>query len=331
MSVNPLRLLVGALASRGISTGELFAVHRIGPALLEDFEMRVPVDEANAIVEHAALLSKIRDFGLFVGSQGPSPSGLPALAAEACGSLREALRAVCRYHPLITGVGRFELVEEHAHALLIWNTDGCDVPVSRHWADLYLSSLLRRGRDLTGVDWNPSAVRFRHARPPNTTAHQRFFRAPLSFDQRAHELELDRKLLDLPFRTADPNLRRIIHRYGDELLERLEPEEDIISTVRHIVSSSLGSDEATLDRLAARLHTTPRTLQRRLSSEGVSLRSLIDEARREQALLHVANSDRALAEIAELLGFDAVSSFHRAFRRWTGVTPAQYQHSKARR
>jgi AraC-like DNA-binding protein len=143
--------------------------------------------------------------------------------------------------------------------------------------------------------------------------------------------ELDRKLLDLPFRTADKRLLRIMRRYGDELLRRLKPEQDLLATVRHLVSSSLGSDEGTLDRLATRLHITPRTLQRRLSGEGVSLRSLIDEARREQALRHVSRAGRPFAEIAELLGFDDVTSFHRAFRRWTGVTPGQYQLSKAPR
>jgi len=70
---------------------------------------------------------------------------------------------------------------------------------------------------------------------------------------------------------------------------------------------------------------SPRTLRRRLESEGTSFQTLRDAVRKESALEHIRETELALSEIAYLLGFGETSAFHRAFRRWTGETPAQYR------
>ena len=65
-----------------------------------------------------------------------------------------------------------------------------------------------------------------------------------------------------------------------------------------------------------------RTLSRRLFEHGTSYHGILDEVRRGFADLLLRDPDHALAEIAVLLGYSDVSSFHRAYVRWTGRTPA---------
>ena len=67
-----------------------------------------------------------------------------------------------------------------------------------------------------------------------------------------------------------------------------------------------------------------RYLQRRLAEHGTSLRALIDDVRHELALRHLA-AELSIAEVSWLLGFSQPSAFHRAFRRWTARTPAQWR------
>jgi AraC-like DNA-binding protein len=69
--------------------------------------------------------------------------------------------------------------------------------------------------------------------------------------------------------------------------------------------------------------TTPRQLQKRLSEQGLSFKELVEEIRREQALRCLRDSSQAIAEIAQACGYTEVSPFHRAVRRWTGLTPLQ--------
>ena len=79
--------------------------------------------------------------------------------------------------------------------------------------------------------------------------------------------------------------------------------------------------------VAGKLHMSPRSLQRRLHSEGTSFAELLSELRRDLALRYLRDQRIAIAEVGFLLGFLDVSAFHRAFKRWTGSTPAEYQRS----
>jgi AraC-like DNA-binding protein len=72
-------------------------------------------------------------------------------------------------------------------------------------------------------------------------------------------------------------------------------------------------------------------LRRRLSAEGTSFQQLLDELRREQALAHVANDQLSLEQLADTLGFLDMSTFHRAFKRWTGQTPGRYREQQKRK
>jgi len=80
-----------------------------------------------------------------------------------------------------------------------------------------------------------------------------------------------------------------------------------------------------IDRIAHRLHTSQRTLQRRLREAGTSCQKLIEQARREQVLQLLHDRRLSLAEIAFMSGYSEMSTFYRAFRRWTGQSPGEYR------
>jgi AraC-like DNA-binding protein len=74
-----------------------------------------------------------------------------------------------------------------------------------------------------------------------------------------------------------------------------------------------------------------RTLHRRLYEEGTSFVDLLDETRRELAAGYIRRSDYSVGEVAYLLGFAETSSFNRAFRRWTGMSPSEYRRAGGER
>lgn len=77
--------------------------------------------------------------------------------------------------------------------------------------------------------------------------------------------------------------------------------------------------------VAAALAMSPPTLRRRLEEDGTTFSALVDETRRDLAEQYLRNPKKAVDEVASLLGFGHVPTFHRAFRRWTGVTPSQHR------
>ena len=300
-------------------------------AFLQDVEGRIPIATVRQLWSDAERLTGDPDIGLSVGEKGPLGTGVIAYAVQTSPTFGAGIRTVCRFHRLVTDVGSVTLTIDGARASMALHTGANSHDwLPRHISELYLAKWVCGGRQLTGVDWDPIAVRFRHPQPASTLAHERLFRAPLFFDHATDEIEFDAALLELPLVTHDPALAAILERYGEELLSRLPRVDDFTDAVREAVARSLRSQDSTLEGLATRFHMTPRTLQRRLAAHGISLRTLIDDVRRQHALTHVTRADLPIAEIAFLLGFDAVTSFHRAFRRWTGVTPVEYRQGRAK-
>src|SRR5262249_30256514 len=142
--------------------------------------------------------------------------------------------------------------------------------IYRQVAEGYLTGWLRRGRELTGVDWTPRIVRFRHPQPPRVDNHQRFFRSPISFADATDELELDRELLALPIRSSEPRLALILDQYAKDMLDRLPAQGDLARRVRQAVAQLLTGGEPTLDTVAVQMGMSTRTLQRRLYESALS-------------------------------------------------------------
>jgi AraC-like DNA-binding protein len=82
-----------------------------------------------------------------------------------------------------------------------------------------------------------------------------------------------------------------------------------------------------LETLADLLNLAPRTLQRKLHHEGTNYRAVEEAVKHEVAKLFLQNDSISFEEIAFKLGYADQSSFNRAFRQWTGTTPARFRNS----
>jgi AraC-like DNA-binding protein len=326
VSVNVIRPIASMLQLSGAPAAQVLARHQISPELLDDVEGRVPLDRAYTLLDEATAIVDEDDLGLLMAERAPvGAMGVIAYVMATSDTLGEAYRRLPRLHRLVMDLGQVELHEEGDRARFVVRLPTSPDRVYRHVAEGFLYGWLRRGRELTGIHWNPLLVRFRHAAPAKLDNHERLFRAPILFGQRTDELELDRSLLALQIHSAEPRLARILDQYAAELLDRLPRADDLAGRVRQAVVKLTTGGVPTLWQVARSFHMTSRTLQRRLSEHELSFRQLVDEGRRELALRYVLRDDLSIGEVGYLVGFDSISSFHRAFRRWTGMTPARWR------
>ena len=103
--------------------------------------------------------------------------------------------------------------------------------------------------------------------------------------------------------------------------------EDFISKIRHLISNSLISGMPDQKRIADQLGMSARTLQRRLHDKQVVFADLVDDIRYTVAQDYVTHSEFSLTDVAMMLGYNELSSFSRAFKRWSGVSPHQLRES----
>lgn len=329
--VRSVRKIADAAAARGVSAEELYGAVGLDPALLEDPDNRIPFAQFVALYEAGAALTGDDAFGLHVGETS-TPELFDVLGYVIINSptLGEALNRLVRYHTIWTDGALFGLGVSGGRASLTYEYAGGDGGRRRHDSEMTFSIAVSFARRVTGVDWAPREVSFRHAEPTSTAEHERIFRAPVRFGRPSNELILDSALLALPMARADAGLCDILDRQARELLARLPQQESLAHQVRGLLAEALKAGDPRLETLSQRLGVSPRTLQRRLREEGTSHQDLLDEVRSELSRRYLREPELAICEVAYLLGFSEPSAFHRAFRRWTGVTPRAFRTREAR-
>jgi AraC-like DNA-binding protein len=234
------------------------------------------------------------------------------VALVAGGSVQRILERVVRYHGLVSDRVALSLdVGERMLELTVDHHAG-------HWragefsAGLMTSMLRTRfAREL-----GPAEVHLGFANPPGAGIYRRFFRAQVVMGAPVTRLTFDRAVI-ARYSIHEPI--GVAERFEDILRRREEALSGNDSTgrlVRERLRALLGVDPPTLERVAAGLHVSERTLQRRLNEEGTSFAALLDQARRESATAWLEAGKLSRTEIAYLLGFSQPSSFSRAMRRW---------------
>jgi AraC-like DNA-binding protein len=167
-------------------------------------------------------------------------------------------------------------------------------------------------------------VSFRHA--PDD---ERAFAAALRCEVKRHAswdgLVVTPVVWRRPLRRRDSVLRRFLETQADRILTRLGARRGLANEVQHALARDLTGGAERIAVIARELSMSDRTLQRRLASEGVSYQQLLDAARKEAAARYLTDSTLAICEVAYLVGYCEPAPFHRAFRRWYGMTPESFR------
>jgi len=318
-------ILMGATA-RGVDPAELLAAVGISGRDLSDPDGRLPRTAELRMWTHAARLTGDECFGIRLAEQltadGLGPLGF---AVRSSATLGEAYQRIGRYLRLLVLGPGVELHEDGDVVRLRHLPPTTEPAPSRHAVELLLGILVSIARRGIGPGFTPTATRLRHAPPGRLDAHRALFGRDVRFDQDHDELVLERGLLAHPQPKAEPALAQVLDRHIDSLLAAEPVEPSFMDRVNAALVAELERGEPSLAAIAGKLHMSPRTLQRRLREEGTSLSDRLDRIRETLATRHLSESTRSVGEVAFMLGFSEVSTFHRAFRRWTGVTPVAYR------
>lgn len=310
------------LASHGHDPEPLYREHGWTGDSLGWRGARVPFGIVEAIGERAGELVGVTDVGLHLGRTIAQPesfedAGIRLLMASA--TVEAAIGRAVRIQELWGDGARtiFARVEGGGRVRYVYPVQATS---GRHIDECAMAETIEALRYMTGEPVRPRVVRFRHAAPPDTREHEALFRAPLEFEAPHTELELDDAVLALPMRGAHEVFREVFEREVERALAERPRARALAAQVRSLLGGALDAPEDALGRIARALRTSRRTLQRRLQDEGTSFGDLLREVRVEHAERDLARGV-PIKQIAARLGYAEPSTFHRAFKRWTGRTP----------
>ena len=192
----------------------------------------------------------------------------------------------------------------------------------RHQIEFWIAAIIRSCRELTGRRLTPRRVQFLHHRRDDCVEISAFVGTGIEFGAERDAIVLARAAAEMPVIGADCYLNDLLVGYCEEALaQRPAPAGALRSAVENAVAPLLPHGKAELDEIARKLGMSRRTLSRRLASERLSFSGVVDQLRAELARRHVKDPLLSISQIAWLLGYQEVSAFTHAFKRWTGATP----------
>jgi AraC-like DNA-binding protein len=230
------------------------------------------------------------------------------------GTVRDALARAVKFYAVVTRRATLAL-EERGAITVLHQHRVAGVVRGPILTEFLFASFALRARAATEGQFALRAVRFAHPGRP-TAAHADVFGVTVEFGAPLDELELATAQLDLPLISADPITSAALEARVASLTAT--GRSTLVDRVRRAATPILGT--ASLASIAQALAISARTLRRQLEAEGTSLRTLVDELRRERADQLLASGTPA-KEVAFELGFSEPSAFSRAYKRWTGRPP----------
>ena len=255
--------------------------------------------------------------------------GVVGLSAEAAPTVRAGLERLSRYHALLNDLVVVEVRDERGLVLVEQRIPGAPLCVGRHANEFFVANLLSEARRVTGRPLVPRRAFFAHVAPRDIAEIVRVVGTDrLQFETGANGVALDPADASAATRTADAPLATVLDAHAERLLAEHPRPRTLLDQVRRAIERTLPNGSPSLEALADSMRLAPRTLQRRLGESGTSLSEVVEALREELACARVLDPKRTTEEVAFGLGYSDTRAFLRAFKRWTGTTPAQYRSAK---
>lgn len=313
---------------QGVDVTVLLREAGIVPALCDDPRARVSPQQYTRLIQSLwqTLDDEVMGFGATKSRRGAF--AMMCFVAVSCPDLNTALWRARTFYALFPGAPTFDLQRRDGSARIVLALGDVDDP-DHFLAESLLviwhrlsSWLIGRRIQLTGVDVD-------YAAPPHAGEYDLMFGCPVRFDRDAAVLSFPERFLDYPVLQDQSSLRIFLRDSPADLLSRRDYGSAASAQVRRILAAGVGSGMPDLGAVAARLSISPQTLRRQLRKEDTSFRVIREQLCRDLAIVSLTRGDETVEALGRRLGFSEASAFHRAFRRWTGVTPGSYRGGEA--
>lgn len=322
--IGPVAVIPSILRTFNADPAEVLGKAGFDLRMFEDPDTLISYAARSHLIKLCVDRTQCHHFGLLIGERnGLSSLGLVGYLVQHSPDVDSALHSLIRYFHLHVQGAILNLALEDGLAFLGYSIHQSRVEAADQIEDGAVAMMFNIMRALCGTDWKPVEVCFAHRRPANTEPFQRFFRVPLRFDAERNGLFFGRRWLQRPVSGADPELHRLLHKQVDKL--EAEYKDNFPEQVRRVLHTALLARHSTADQVAALFSIHRRTLNRRLKTFGTSFQELVDQSRYELARRLLEDSEMEVCQIANVLNYTDASTFTRAFRRWSGTTPARWR------
>jgi len=316
--------ILAVLQGFGVDPDEVLTAAGIDPDLFADPDNLITYAARDRLFRQCVSRTGCQHFGLLVGQRmNLKALGLVGLLMRTSPNAGRALVSIVNLLHLHSQGAVMALRVDEDVAMLTYDAFEPGLEATDQTGAGAVAMMLNVMRTLCGPDFRPIEASFGHRRPADIEPFRKFFKVPLYFDAEHYALVFSRDWLDVPPPGADDELQQLLQKQVDVLESRYSlafPDQ-----VRQVLRSALVTGYFSESEIAALFSMHSHTFRRRLDASATSFHELVDECRFEMAREMLLNTSLSVSEISASMGYSRASSFIRAFRRWSGVTPGEWR------
>ncbi|MEM7098619.1 MAG: AraC family transcriptional regulator ligand-binding domain-containing protein [Pseudomonadota bacterium] len=316
-----LPALFAELESRGLSTQQVLDDCGLGP--VEDnlsFQQRV------ALFRSAQKLSPHPGCALFAGQrQQISYYGAYGYAMATSATLSDAWRVGRNFFSLSGSLFRITLdIDQGVGVYRSYNPESLG-EVLPFVAEYWRSSQSTIFSLVLGRRFPTLAMYFPYRPPEHASIYREALGCPVHFEPGRMAWHFDASVLNEPCRSADPGVAQLCEDYCEQFVERSEGKSLLQQDILRACVKNLAASRVQAPVVARSVNMSVRTMYPGLENEGISYQALLDNLRSSVAKEYLKNTQISVEDIASQCGYQDVSNFRKAFRRWTGSAPSAFR------
>lgn len=325
VSVVIVRGIIAEAQRQGASVSALLEEIELDERSLSDLRVRVTAEQLDKLVRRTMLLTNDLGLGLTMGLRAPDTMlQLVGHLMMSCQTLRAAWDTLQRCSSLLVDDMRCNLVETQDQARFHFSFHGAVSPHSARFGAEAVLALGMRIAKRFAPDIQHSDVWFQHGETPYAARYEQAWGVRPRFNQSTNGGTVPRAALDQRQPYSDDTMRAVLGETAERLVSEQQNGVTVAERVRTLLRFERDLSSVDANRVAREIGLSHRALRRRLSAEGSSVTLLVEEARCRVACEELRRPNSCIKQTAERLGYSEPSAFHRAFKRWTGQTPAQF-------
>ena len=309
----------------GFDTGEMLREAGISPDLLRIEMARVSSDQFSLLLQTA--WNRMDDEFMGMGPRRARVGTFATMCALVidCPTLKAVYHRAYQFSRLFDPMVAMKLEIDKQKVRLVTHMEGEIHDPHYFLRESILVIWHRLGSWLIGQPVELEKAGFDYPRPPHGDEYRHIFHCPLEFESDRTALTFDKRFLSAPVIRDKPEIRQFLKTSPADLLSRPDESNTFTGKIRALIGRDFSTPLPDFERIASELHTSPQTLRRRLKQENTSFQEIKDLLRRDMAIYYLSRQELSINNIAEKVGFTEPSTFHRAFKKWTGVTPGAYR------
>lgn len=324
-----VRNVAHAAVRKGANLQQFCQAIGVAPDMLEQADAVADLDVCARVWDESIRLTGDPLLGLHLGeTSSPALAGMVGYLMESSPDLLTAFQYVQQFSRAVTNATDF-IVETrgdefyyHIEPVPAWYHRYPEA--ARQIVDHAMSAFIHITRMLCGKAQYPQRVSMRCARPRDTREYVRIFKLEPQFGQSGNYLAYRLRDMQAPLLGHNPALNRLFKSLLEEQIAKTRGQESYANEVRRVMLQNFNTTLPQLPDVVMYLHTSPRTLQRKLQEEGTSFLAIAESVKSELAIGLLKKRTLTISEIAYKLGYAEPSVFIRAFKKWTGTSPGAY-------